>query len=188
MTRTQKWLTCDPALAIYLFDSDSPDGHLKQALPFSASTTSIEIAERFLEIEPLRGLHEKLMHDPSDGQTQLALAAAYMDARDFKQAVLISKKLLDSVEPAQKQTKAAAYNLLGMAYLYDGNDPAAKDAFQKALIEEPENVNAKVNLAGLFKHYGHRQTRRKIISDRFGDDRGHAGRRRHSPACKGAIT
>jgi tetratricopeptide (TPR) repeat protein len=163
VTQARKWLLCDPALAVWLFDSDGPDGHFKQALPFSSSPTSVDIAKRFLDIEPLKALHEQLMHDPNDLQQLLALADAYMDARDYKQAVLISKKVLDSVAPGQKQVKAAAYNLLGMAYLYKGNDPSAKDAFQKALIEEPENISAKVNLAGLFEHYGHRQQAEKMF-------------------------
>jgi len=162
VTQARKWLICDPALAVWLFDSDSPEGHFKQALPFSSSPTSVDIGKRFLDIEPLRTLHEKLMHNPNDLQTLLALADAYMGAHDYKHAVLVSKKVLDSVEQDQKQIKAAAYNLLGMAYLYEGNDPSAKDAFQKALLEEPGNVSAKINLAGLFKHYGHRQRAEKL--------------------------
>jgi len=162
VAQARKWLLCDPALAVWLFDSDGSDNYSKQTVPFSSSPAAIDIAERFLEIEALRALHEQLMHEPNDLQTLLALADAYMGAHDYKHAVLVSKKVLDSVEPDQKQIKAAAYNLLGMAYLYNGKDPMAKDAFQKALVEEPGNISAKVNLAGLFEHYGHRQRAEKL--------------------------
>lgn len=47
-----------------------------------------------------------------------------------------------------------------MAYLFDQNDPAAKDAFKKALAEAPAHVDAKINLAGLYTHYGYRENAR----------------------------
>jgi len=162
VTQAQKWETCDPELAQYLFDDESTGQRLKQSVSFSRSTKTTAIADGFLKNPSLKTLHEKLMHKPEDMQAMLSLAAGYVEALDFKHAVLVSRKILQSAKPDQKQIKAAAYNLLGMAYLFDQNDPAAKDAFKKALAEAPANVDAKINLAGLYTHYGYRENARKL--------------------------
>ena len=162
VTRAQKWETCDPHMAPYLFDDGGTGSRLKQSQSFSSATKTTAIADNFLKIQSLKRLHEKLMHKPEDLQTLLLLAAGYVEALDFKHAVLVSKKILQSARPEQKQIKATAYNLLGMAYLFDQNDPAAKDAFKNALAEAPAHVEANINLAGLYRHYGYDQHARKL--------------------------
>jgi len=162
VSQARKWKACDSSLTAYLIDGDGSNGHPGQALPFSPSAATTEVAERFIEIDSLKTLHEKLMQDPDDLQALSSLAAAYLDTRDFKHAALVAKKLLESVKPEQKTVMATAYNLLGMAHLFDGNDPAAQDAFQRALSEEPGHTGAKINLAGLYKHYGYRRDAEKL--------------------------
>ena len=160
--RAKKWETCDPAVAIYLFDDESTGNRLKQSVSFSTPKKATAIADRFLDIQALKILHEKLMQEPDNMQAMLSLAAGYVDALDFKHAVLVSKKILQSAKPEQKKIRASAYKLLGMAYLFDQNDPAAKDAFKMALAEAPADIEAKINLAGLFMHYGYHQNARHL--------------------------
>jgi len=162
VTRALKWQACDPGLAIYLFDDPGTTGKLKQSRPFSTSSRTAVIAEHFLKVASLRTLHAKLMQTPDDPQILLMLAQAYVDAYDFKQAVLITKKILSTVKPEDKQMRAAAYNLLGLAFLFDKNDPAAKNAFQMALTLVPQHAGAQLNLAGLLNHYGYRQSAQRI--------------------------
>ncbi len=162
ITRAHKWQACDPTLSVYLFDDPGTSGNLKQSRPFSTSNRAAVIAEHFLNVASLRVFHEKLMQTPDDSKVLLLLAKAYLDVRDFKHAALISKKILQIAKSENKQIRASAYNLLGLAYLFDQNDPAAKDAFQMALKLVPQHTGAKMNLAGLLNHYGHRQSAREI--------------------------
>jgi TolA-binding protein/Flp pilus assembly protein TadD len=162
VTRAQKWEACDPKLATYLFDDESTGTRLKQSVTFSKSAKTSAIADGFLQNQSLKTLHEKLMRAPEDMQTLLLLAAGYVEVGDFKHAILVTKKILQSAKPEQKQIKAAAYNLLGMAYLYDQNDPGAKNAFKNALAEAPAHIDAKINLAGLYTHYGYDQNARRL--------------------------
>ena len=162
VTRAQKWQACDPALAVYLFDEPGTAGKLKQSRPFSTSNRTAAIGEHFLKVSSLRALHEKLMLSPDNSQVLLTLAKAYVDADDYKHAALLAKKIIATTKPENKEIRASAHNILGLAYLFDKNDPAAKDAFQKALELAPQHIGAKMNLAGILNHYGYRQSAQLI--------------------------
>ena len=162
VTKAQKWQVCDPTLAVYLFDDPSTSGKLKQSQSFSTSNRTAAIGEHFLKVPSLRTLHEKLMQSPDDSQALLTLAKAYMDARDYKHAALIAKKIIEIAKPENKAIRARAHNLLGVAFLFEKNDPAAKDAFQKALALVPQHTGAKMNLAGILNHYGFRHSAQRI--------------------------
>jgi Tfp pilus assembly protein PilF len=62
---------------------------------------------------------------------------------------LDEKKALGPVE------QASLYNCLGVSRLQAGDDGLARDAFKEAIAIDATNVGARINLAGLFKHYGH---------------------------------
>jgi len=162
VTRAQKWQACDPDLAVYLFDDPDNAGNLKQSRSFSNSNRSAAISEHFLKMASLQTLHAKLMQTPDDSQILMLLAQAYVDAHDFKHAALIAKKILSIAKPENKKLRASAHNLLGLAYLFDKKDPAAKDAFQMALTLIPQHTGAQLNLAGLLNHYGYRQSAQRI--------------------------
>ncbi len=162
ITRAHKWQACDPSLAIYLFNDPGTTGNLKQSRSFSTSNRTATIGEHFLKVASLKALHAKLMQTPDDSQILLMLAQAYMDAHDYKHAALIAKKIIEIAQPENKQIRATAYNLLGLAYLFDKNDPAAKNAFQMALSLLPQHAGAQLNLAGLLNHYGYRQSAKLI--------------------------
>jgi len=162
VTRAHKWQACDPALAVYLFDDPDTADKLKQSRSFSTSSRTAAIGEHFLKVPSLRTLHAKLMRTPEDSRVLLTLARAYVDARDYKHAALIAKKIIEIAKPDNKAIRASAYNLLGVAYLFDNNDPMAKNAFQKALTLVPQHTGAKLNLAGILKHYGYRQSAQRI--------------------------
>jgi tetratricopeptide (TPR) repeat protein len=154
MAQARKWETCDPELAGY-FLKNRPDAHSGRIGDFSLAGIPIQVSSDFLKNDQLKQYHEKLMNASDDHGAMIALARAYITAGDYKQSVMIIKKTLEGLSSDEKAEKALAYNLMGVAYLYDHNDPMAKDAFQQALKEEPRYVDAKVNLAGLYTYYGH---------------------------------
>ena len=78
-----------------------------------------------------------------------------MGRGDYRHSILIAQKLLEEFKDKNELEKAMAYNILGVSYLHTHSDGKAKDAFKEALGIDPENIGAKINLAGLFQHYGH---------------------------------
>ena len=47
------------------------------------------------------------------------------------------------------------HNTLGVSWLYLGEDELARDAFKQALEQNSANAAARINLAGLYRYYGH---------------------------------
>ena len=54
-------------------------------------------------------------------------------------------------------------NLIGVAHLYGGSDPLAKAAFKRALEADDHLDAARVNLAGLYRHYGHVEKAAELV-------------------------
>lgn len=155
VAQARKWETCDPELAAYFLDSTRSGG--SGGIPdfSSSSTASARIASGFMQDETLKQAHEKLFKSPEDPQAMVALAQAYIRAGDYLHAGLVARKAVTSMPSGQKKLKSAAYNLLGVCYLYDHKDSMAKDALKKAVEVYPDLVDARINLAGLYRHYGH---------------------------------
>jgi hypothetical protein len=152
-----KWEICDPELAGYFNPSaDSGEG-LKKYSSFSGTTASAEIGGQCLLDQELKGFHEQLLKGKNDPQTLLGLCELYMQRRDYRHAILIAQKALDEKNDQGVSLKASLYNCLGVSHLYLSNDMLAKDAFLKAISVDANHIGARVNLAGLFKHYGHEE-------------------------------
>ncbi|MBU4037290.1 MAG: tetratricopeptide repeat protein, partial [Proteobacteria bacterium] len=149
--QAKKWETCDPELAAYFVGSKN-SGRISS---FSSGNAQTDISENFIQNGKLKQVHEQLMQKPGDSDRMILLAKGYIDARDYRQAIVIASKAIDEMKDSKKSLKAVAHNLLGLSYLYNQNDSLAKDAFKKALKEDSKCESAKINLAALFRHYGH---------------------------------
>ena len=86
-----------------------------------------------------------------------------MKLGDFRQAALIAKNSLAKLDGGQRALKASLLNLLGMTYIYEGRDPLAKDTFKRALEADQGLAPAKINLAGIYRHYGHSDKAAELI-------------------------
>jgi cellulose synthase operon protein C len=151
----EKWEICDPALSGYYYPAEKPQGSEKLPGTVAASTTGSEIGRQALQESSIAALYEKLLVSPKDSRLQFELAKAYLKKGDFRQAGLIAQNCLNKLDGGQRALKAELLNLLGLAYLDSGQDPLAKETFKRALAADPALAAAKVNLAGLYRHYGH---------------------------------
>lgn len=90
-----------------------------------------------------------LLGDPDNVNAYLNLAIAYFDQGLVDQAGLIASNALD------RNPKAAAlHNIMGLIYLKKDDSKRAVDSFQRALAVDPQQSNAKLNLATLELSYG----------------------------------
>jgi tetratricopeptide (TPR) repeat protein len=157
VAQAKKWETCDPELSAYFLNPGFSDGHTGAIGFFSPSTGSAEIASGFLRNDTLKQSYHQLLKTPDDLSAMVSLAQAYIGSGDFKQAILVAQKAIGEMKPDQKALQAAAYNVLGVSYLYDHDDTLAKNALKRALETDPSLVSAGINLAGLYRHYGYTQ-------------------------------
>ena len=153
--QAHNWEICDPDLAKYFINPFEHSGESSEFECFSRSRSSSVIGTQWLRDVTLKDLHYKLMQDPKSRNTLISLAEAYMGRGDYRHSILIAQKLLEELKDKNELIKAMAYNILGVSYLHTHSDGKAKDAFKEALGIDPENIGAKINLAGLFQHYGH---------------------------------
>ncbi len=150
-----KWEICDPKLSGYFYPADKPQGRENLLASISGKTAGTEIGRQALQEQSIAGLYRKLLKTPDDSQMQFELAKAYLRQGDFRQAALIAQNALAKINTGQRALKANLLNLLGMSQLYCGRDPLAKETFKRALAADKGLAAAKVNLAGIYRHYGH---------------------------------
>jgi tetratricopeptide (TPR) repeat protein len=150
-----KWEICDPALSGYFYPSEKPQGRENLLTSISGKTASTEIGQQGLQEPTIAGIYRKLIKTPDDCQLQFELGKTYLKQGDFRQAALIAQNTLGKIDANQRALKANLLNLLGMSQLYCGQDPLAKDTFKRALEADQGLATAKVNLAGIYRYYGH---------------------------------
>ncbi len=153
--QAHNWELCDPELVEYYKNPTDYHGRSIRQESFAGSGHSVEIAEQCLKDAQLKTLHYRLMKAPDNAEVLIELAKTYAQKGDFEHSIIVSQKLLDEKKKITKQLKSMAYNTLGVSNLFTGNDQRAKDAFKKALELDSENIEAGINLAGLYQHYGH---------------------------------
>ena len=151
----EKWEICDPALSGYYYPAEKPQGRENLLGAVAGNTTGTEIGRQALHESSIAKLYGKLLASPKDSRLQFELAKAYLKNRDFRQAALVAENCLNTLNGNQRSLKAELLNLLGLAYLDSGQDPLAKETFKRALAADPSLAAAKVNLAGIYRHYGH---------------------------------
>jgi tetratricopeptide (TPR) repeat protein len=152
----EKWEICDPSLSGYYYPAEKPQGRENLLGAVAGHTTGTEIGRQALHESVIAALYGKLLASPKDSRLQFELAKAYLKKGDFRQAALVAQNCLNKLDGGQRALKAELLNLLGLTYLDSGQDPLAKETFKQALAADPSLAAAKVNLAGIYRHYGHR--------------------------------
>ena len=153
--RAHKWEICDPELVAYFTKVSGVTGTSGKADYFTGTSALTEIGAECLTDGGLKPLHYALMVNPGDLKTLVQLATAYAQRGDFRHAILIAQKALEEFKDETEPIMATIHNILGVSYLYVQQDTRAKDAFRKSLDIDPQSVGAKVNLAALYRYYGH---------------------------------
>jgi len=70
---------------------------------------------------------------------------------------LTAKNVLPKLSGDEGHLKARLFNVLGLTHLYCGHDSLAKESFRRALEADDRLDEARVNLAGIYRHYGHHE-------------------------------
>jgi tetratricopeptide (TPR) repeat protein len=111
-----------------------------------------------------------LLGAPDDGHLNFLLAKAYLKQGDYRQAALVAKNTLAKLDSSQRQLKAGLLNLVGLSHLYCGRDPLAKETFKQALEADAGMAAARINLAGLYRHYGHGEKAAELLNNASATD------------------
>ncbi|MEJ2039928.1 MAG: hypothetical protein P8X55_13500 [Desulfosarcinaceae bacterium] len=158
----RKWEICDPRLVSYFTPSEHPQGSDGRYDSLMTGQSSREIGQQGLKDKSLMAIYHKMINSGDDPTAHLDLARAYLKEGDFRQAFLAAQNGLTKLKSGQNGLEADLLNLIGVTRLYCGQDQAAKDAFKKALGLNPLSGAARINLAGLYHHYGHHEKAREI--------------------------
>jgi Flp pilus assembly protein TadD len=150
-----KWEICDPRL-IGFINLDGQDAESNRAVKsFAGVNQGVEIAARSLKDPSFRELYHQLIQQPENIQPLLKLADEYLNQGDYRQASLVGQHLAGKTTGKQPEVASQIHNMLGVAWLYLGEDELARDAFKQALEKNGANTAARINLAGLYQYYGH---------------------------------
>ncbi len=155
VTLARKWEICDPDLSGYYFPPEHPQGDKGPLTSIGGDQASTEIGIRAMDQRSILDLYQRLLDAPDDENLQLQLTRVYMEQGDFRQAGLIARNALAKLDGSKKKEKAQLLNLLGLSYLHCGMDPLAKETFKRALDVDARLDSARMNLAGIYRHYGH---------------------------------
>jgi tetratricopeptide (TPR) repeat protein len=161
----RKWEICDPQLSGYFYPAEKPQGGEGLLKSISGRQASAEIGAQGLNDQSLSQLYSQLLKTPDDVKLQLKLAKAYLRQGDYRQSALVAKNALPKIKSNQRSLKAELLNLVGVTHLYCGKDPLAKETFKRALDADNGLEAARVNLAGLYRHYGHEAKAAELMKD-----------------------
>jgi tetratricopeptide (TPR) repeat protein len=161
----EKWEICDPELAAYFQPGTSSSTGVGVAMAsFARRSSGAEIGSQGLRDQTLAQFYQRLLRSSDDHQLHFALGQAYMKQGDFKQAALVVKNVMPKLSGQQQRLKGEMLNLLGLCHLNSGRDSLAKETFKKALMANPDLSTARLNLAGLYQHYGHHRKAAELYS------------------------
>ena len=150
-----KWEICDPSLSGYFNPPENPQGKEGVLKSISTDQAVTAITLTGMRQSSLADIYKKLLSNSNDEKTQFQLAKTYSTLGDFPQAALIAKNVLPKIKGNQRHLKAEILNLIGLSYLYEGSDSLAKESFKRALKANSNFVSARLNLAGVYRYYGH---------------------------------
>jgi hypothetical protein len=165
ITLAEKWEICDPELSGYFYPRNNPQGKKGVLKSISHRTSSTEITLQGMKQPPLSDIYIQLLDAPEDCPLQLQLARAYLKMGDYTQAGLVAKNALPKIRSDQRRLKADFYNLVGLTHLYGGRDPLAKESFKMALKSDNRLAAARLNLAGVLRHYGHEDKASALLQE-----------------------
>lgn len=159
----EKSEACDPQLAGYFLPKGAPRGSESAYQALSPAGTCRRIERQGLTDATLGDLYERLLASPDDADLQFSLAEAYLSEGDYLQAGLIAQNALSKLEEKRGAVRAKLLNLIGVVRLNAGQDSKARDAFKQALSADSGLKEAKINLAGLYSHYGHSEKAAELM-------------------------
>jgi tetratricopeptide (TPR) repeat protein len=163
MELAEKSEACDPKLAGYFLPKGAPRGSESAYQAMSPAGTCRRVERNGLTDTTLAPLYEGLLASPEDADLQLTLARVYLDKGDYLQAGLIAQNALSKFGEKKGTTRAELWNLIGVVRLNEGRDALARDAFKQALSADKRLAEAKINLAGLYSHYGHSEKAAELM-------------------------
>jgi tetratricopeptide (TPR) repeat protein len=156
-----KWEVCDPDMSAY---TQAKAGSSNASVgPFSARRADKALELETLNDQVLKPLHSELLHKPETHYTRLRLAEAYLQHGDFAQALLAAQYALEKAPKSFKKMRARCLNTIGVCRLYLGEDRLAHQELKEAISIDKQQVAAKINLAGLLKHYGYTKKAQSLL-------------------------
>jgi tetratricopeptide (TPR) repeat protein len=164
-TLAEKSELCDPKLAGYYLPSGAPQGNETSYRSLETARSCKEIGRGALSESTIAGIYQALYEDPEDATLLFQLAQAYLDGGDYRQAILIAQNALSKKAGNKGALKAQLLNLIGVCRLSAGEDSLARDAFKQALKADDDLAAARVNLAGLYNHYGHADKASELLGE-----------------------
>ena len=153
-TLSKKWEICDPGMVVYYLPGYESDTRAEFS-SFNGAVSSRSIGKEGLHDQQLKTIYDVLFNNSEDFATLLELAKTYIEKRDFGQAMLVARNIMDKVPEKDTASEALLYTILGVCHLYTGDDQVARDEFKQAIKIDKDSLEARVNLAGLYSYYGH---------------------------------
>jgi hypothetical protein len=153
---SKKWEICDPQMVVYYqpeYRSDSQNNTFKI---FNGRISDKQVGKDSLSDQQLRPLYDSLYSKSGQFVSLMALSKAYINKKDFGQAILVARSMMENIPDKDKRVEATLYTILGVCHLYMGEDNLARDEFKQALKLDKDSIEAKINLAGLYSYYGHK--------------------------------
>lgn len=145
-------------MASYFLPADEIKGGGERLVSLSPSKPCNEISQQGLQDSGLLPLYQEIAGTSDRSAVMMVqLAKAYLDQGDYRQAFILAQNSLNQLEGGPNDMEAELLNVIGLTYLYSGQDQAAKEAFKKAMQRDPQLGAVRINLAGIYLHYGHQE-------------------------------
>ena len=154
-TLSKKWEICDPGMVAYYMPEYQGKNHAVEFKAFDSKITDRAVGKEGFHDQQLKSIYDKLFNNSDDFNTLIELAKTYIGKKDYGQAMLVARSIMDKVPENDKRSEAQLYTILGVCHLYTGEDRIARDEFKQALKIDNDSVEARINLAGLYNYYGH---------------------------------
>jgi putative PEP-CTERM system TPR-repeat lipoprotein len=100
-------------------------------------------------------------------QADVLLVYTHLQQREFDKAIAAAGKLVE-----KRPDDPMPHNLLGVAYMAKGNDPQARQEFEKTLKLKPDFAGATINLAQLDLKAGDKDAARRRYQELLAKDTG----------------
>ncbi len=153
---SKKWEICDPQMVAYYRPEYRSDTQAKTFKIFNGRVSDSQMGKESFSDQQLRLLYDTLYSKSEQFVSLMALSKAYLNKRDFGQAILVTRSMMENIPDKDKRVEATLYTILGVCHLYMGEDNLARDEFKQALKLDKNSTEAKINLAGLYSYYGHK--------------------------------
>jgi cellulose synthase operon protein C len=167
---SKKWEICDPQMVAYYQPENRSGTQSETIKKFTGRISDSPLGKESFSDEQLRPLYDSLYNKSGQFVSLMALSKAYINKKDFGQAILVTRSMMENIPDKDKRIEATLFTILGVCHLYMGDDNLAKDEFKQALKLNKDSVEAKINLAGLYAYYGHKDKAMAIKTEIDGSE------------------